>query len=224
MAERTGPRGPYRKGLERRREIIAAAAELFSESGYTHSSIRELAKRVNLTQPGVLHHFSTKEELLIEVLNLRDVSVAEHLSALEAADVVTRSREVARHSAEHEGLTSLFIILSAEAIYPDHPAHEYFTEHYREAQAETREPVSGLTSVDASVEVSPELIAALGVAVQDGLQLQRRYRDDLDVVAAVDAFWRMVAAARVTWASAPTGARTGVDAAAEPGVDATAPA
>jgi hypothetical protein len=36
--------------------------------------------------------------------------------------------------------------------------------------------------------------------VQDGLQLQRRYRDDLDVVEAIDAFWRLVAAARETWA------------------------
>jgi AcrR family transcriptional regulator len=199
VPEQSRSRGPYRKGLERRREIIAAAAELFAESGYRHSSIRELAKRVNLTQPGVLHHFADKEELLVEVLNLRDSSVAEYLSTFEDSDVAARSREVARHSAEHEGLTSLFIILSAEAIYDDHPAHRYFTDHYRTAQDETRETPAGL-SVDASDAVNPELIAALGVAVQDGLQLQRRYRDDLDVVEAIDAFWRLVAAARETWA------------------------
>lgn len=203
MAERTGPRGPYRKGLQRRREIIAAAAELFAESGYTHSSMRELARRMRLTQTGVLHHFADKEELLVEVLNLRDSSVAEHLSTLQATDVVTRSREVARHSAEHEGLTSLFIILSAEAIYRDHPAHTYFVEHYRTAQIETREPDTE-TSEHASLGVSPELIATIGVAVQDGLQLQRRYRDDLDVVAAVDAFWQLVAAARTAWSQAPS--------------------
>jgi AcrR family transcriptional regulator len=201
VAERNGPRGPYRKGLERRREIIAAAAELFAESGYTHSSMRELARRMNLTQPGVLHHFADKEELLVEVLGLRDSSVADYLSDLRVTDVASRSREVARHSAEHEGLTSLFIILSAEAIYRDHPAHSYFAEHYRSAQEQTL-PASE-PSGDVPVEVSPELIAALGIAVQDGLQLQRRYRDDLDVVAAVDAFWRLVAAARRTWTQQP---------------------
>ncbi|AVV46770.1 TetR/AcrR family transcriptional regulator [Streptomyces sp. P3] len=200
MAERTGPRGPYRKGLQRRREIIAAAAELFAESGYAHSSMRELARRMRLTQTGVLHHFADKEELLVEVLGLRDSSVADYLSELDATDVATRSREVARHSAEHEGLTSLFIILSAEAIDRDHPAHTYFVEHYRLAQTQTLDPGP---ETSGHALVSPEVIATLGIAVQDGLQLQRRYRDDLDVVEAVDAFWRLVAAARAHWSQHP---------------------
>ena len=193
MAQSSGPRGGYRKGTERRREIIAAAAELFAESGYRNSSMRELAKRVNLTQPGLLHYFANKEELLVEVLGLRDSSVANYLSTFRATDVATRSREVARHSAEHEGLTSLFIILSAEAIDRDHPAHQYFAEHYRSAQIQTREPDSE-TNLSTS-SLTPEMVATLGIAVQDGLQLQRRYRGDLDVVEAVDAFWRLVAAA-----------------------------
>ncbi len=199
MPETSGTRGPYRKGIERRREIVAAAAELFAESGYTHSSMRELAKRVNLTQPGVLHHFADKEDLLVEVLNLRDASVADYLSALETDDVAARSREVARHSAEHEGLTSLFIILSAEAIFRDHPAHGYFQEHYRAAQAEARD-LDTASSANPPGSVSPAMIATLGAAIQDGLQIQRRYRDDLDVVEAVDAFWRLVRAALVAWA------------------------
>ncbi|MET7896594.1 TetR/AcrR family transcriptional regulator [Streptomyces mirabilis] len=203
MAERTGPRGPYRKGLQRRREIIAAAAELFAESGYAHSSMRELARRMSLTQTGVLHHFADKEELLIEVLNLRDSSVAEYLSELHATDIATRSREVARHSAEHEGLTSLYVILSAEAIDRDHPAHQYFIERYRVAQMLTLDP-GPEAAENAPMGVSPEVIATLGVAVQDGLQIQRRYRDDLDVVEAVDAFWRLVAAARAHWAQQST--------------------
>lgn len=199
MAEHNGPRGPYRKGIERRRQIIEAAAELFAESGYTHSSVRELARRLNLTQPGVLHHFADKEELLVEVLGMRDSSVADYLADLPATDVAARSREVARHSAEHDGLTSLYIILGAEAIDPDHPAHAYFTEHYRRAKELTRPPASG-ASEEMPEEVDPELIAILGTAVQDGIQLQRHYLDDLDAVAAVDAFWRLVAAAQRTWA------------------------
>ena len=172
--------------------------QLFAESGYQHSSMRELAKRVQLTQAGVLHHFAAKEELLVEVLALRNASVAAHLSSLNDSDVAARSREVARHSAENEGLTSLFIVLAAEAIFEDHPAHAYFTDHYRTAQDQTRETDDGL-SVDAMAEVSREMVATLGIAVMDGLQLQRRYREDLDIVAAVDAFWRLVAAARITW-------------------------
>lgn len=105
---------------------------------------------------------------------------------------------MARHSVENGGLTSLFIVVAAEAIFEDHPAHAYFKEHCRTAQDETLETDAGL-SVDALASVSPDTVTALGAAVMDGLQLQRRYREDLDIVAAVDAFWRLVAAARITW-------------------------
>ena len=203
MSESPRTRGPYRKGLERRREIVAAAADLFAEAGYTHSSMRELAKRVQLSQPGVLHHFSNKEDLLVEVLGLRDASVAEFLAPIPEGDIAARSREVARHSAEHEGLTSLYIALSAEAIAPDHPAHDYFTQHFSDAQEKTRESID-----DAQAErgISREMVATLGIAIMDGLQLQLRYRDDLDIVAAVDAFWQLVAAARNEWARSPLAA------------------
>ncbi|WP_082481701.1 TetR/AcrR family transcriptional regulator [Rathayibacter sp. Leaf299] len=198
MATSTGARGPYRKGVERRREIVVAAAQLFGESGYTHASMRELAKRVGLSQALLLHYFSDKEDLLVEVLNLRDASVAEYLADIADSDVATRSRKVARHAAEHEGLTSLYIALSAEAVDPEHPAHKYFVDHYRSAQEQTREP--GVESGAVPAGVSPELVTALGIAVMDGLQVQRQYRPDVDPVAAVDAYWELIAAARSWWA------------------------
>lgn len=191
-------RGPYRKGVERRREIIVAAAQLFGESGYTHASMRELAKRVGLSQPLLLHYFSNKEDLLVEVLNLRDAHVAEYLADIADADVATRSRRVARHAAEHEGLTSLYVALSAEAIDPDHPAHQYFVDHYEAAQRLTREP--GVENGEVPAGVSPELVSTLGIAMMEGLQIQRQYLTDIDGVAVVDAFWETVAAARSWWA------------------------
>lgn len=198
MPDSNKARGPYRKGVERRREIVAEAARLFGESGYTHSSMRELAKRVGLSQALLLHYFSDKEDLLVEVLNLRDASVAEYLADISDADVATRSRRVARHSADHEGLTSLYIALSAEAIDPDHPAHRYFVDHYRSAQQQTQEP--GSASTEPPPGVSTDLVASLGIAVMDGLQIQRQYRPDVDPTEAVDAFWELVAAARAWWA------------------------
>lgn len=199
MSNHQGPRGPYRKGVERRKEIISAAAGLFAESGYTNSSIRELAKRVNLTQAGLLHHFADKEELLVEVLNLRDESVSQYLDELETDDVVARSREVVRHAAEHDGLTSLFIVLSAEAIVDDHPAHRYFVEHYRRASRAGTGSPGGSLPAEKTDAVEADLITMLGAAVQDGLQVQRRYREDVDVVEAMDAFWRLVSTARASW-------------------------
>jgi AcrR family transcriptional regulator len=186
-------RGPYRKGQERRREIVAAAAELFAESGYASTSMRELAQRVGLTPAGLLHHFASKDELLTEVLGLRQESLEAALAEVPGADMRTRAREVARHGAENAGLTSLFVVLSAEATAPDHPAHAYFAEHYR-GTAEVTQSAMAAMSRDGEVraDASPVDLASLAVAVLDGLQLQQRYRPDLDVESAVATFWRLL--------------------------------
>lgn len=198
MPDSNRARGPYRKGVERRREIVAAAAELFAESGYVHSSMRELAKRVGLSQALLLHYFADKEDLLVEVLNLRDASVADYLAEMVESDVAARSREVARHAAEHQGLTSLYIALSAEASDPNHPAHRYFVDHFEAAQQQTREPGAGAEGQLPGVD--SDLVTTLGIAVMDGLQIQRQYRPEVDPVAAVEAYWQLVAAARSWWA------------------------
>lgn len=197
MVVRTGgSRGPYRKGIERRQAIIAAAADLFAESGYSNFSVRELARRLGITQPGVLHHFADKDELLIEVLKLRDTIVADRLDTLADVDLPTRSRAVARQSAENEGLTSLFIRLSAEAIDVDHPAHDYFKQHYALTGDVSQRLQHTEPPISPQLGVSPDIVATLERAIQDGLQLQHRYRDGLDVEEVVDAFWRLVNAAR----------------------------
>lgn len=52
---------------ERRRLILAAAAQLFGERGYDGASVRDLAQQVGLLPGSVYHHFASKEELFVEV-------------------------------------------------------------------------------------------------------------------------------------------------------------
>ena len=65
-------RGQYAKGLAKRDEILDVALELFARKGYDRVSVREIAREAGLSQAGLLHHFSTKEELFLEVLRRRD--------------------------------------------------------------------------------------------------------------------------------------------------------
>lgn len=53
--------------LERRRLILNAAAELFSDSGYSNTSMREIASKAGLLPGSMYHYFSSKEELFLEV-------------------------------------------------------------------------------------------------------------------------------------------------------------
>lgn len=52
----------------RHREILDAAAELMAERGYGGASLRELARRVGMSQPSLYHYFRTKEELALQLI------------------------------------------------------------------------------------------------------------------------------------------------------------
>jgi len=51
-----------------RAAILEAAAEVFTERGYTRATIREIAKRAGVTHGLVMRHFGSKEQLLIAAL------------------------------------------------------------------------------------------------------------------------------------------------------------
>ncbi len=52
---------------ERRRQILAGAAELFVRHGYSGTSIRDIAQRTGLLPGSVYHYFPAKEDLFTEV-------------------------------------------------------------------------------------------------------------------------------------------------------------
>src|SRR4051794_22900238 len=65
-------RGEYAKTPARRHEILTAAVEVFSTSGFHKGSLRDVAERAGLSQAGLLHHFPSKHHLIEAVLTWRD--------------------------------------------------------------------------------------------------------------------------------------------------------
>ncbi len=53
-------------GPERKREILAAAREVFSAQGYENTSVADIASRVGIVEGAVYKHFPTKRDLLFE--------------------------------------------------------------------------------------------------------------------------------------------------------------
>jgi AcrR family transcriptional regulator len=47
-----------------RQRILDVALELFLKQGYEHTSLREIAERVEVTKAALYYHFKTKEDLL----------------------------------------------------------------------------------------------------------------------------------------------------------------
>ncbi|HMJ77665.1 MAG TPA: TetR/AcrR family transcriptional regulator [Iamia sp.] len=122
------------RGVERRRAIVAAATEHFAREGYRGTGIAAIAKAAGVTTGGVLHHFGSKEGLLVAVLQQRD---RDALTAFEAAPPATVADEldrwvaVAAWSEGRAAVAALHTVLLAESIAEDHPARSFFVERNR---------------------------------------------------------------------------------------------
>jgi AcrR family transcriptional regulator len=57
-----------RPGKNAREEILDAAAELFTNLGYTRTSTRRIADAVGMRQASLYHHFATKDDILDALL------------------------------------------------------------------------------------------------------------------------------------------------------------
>ncbi|CAK8054361.1 TetR/AcrR family transcriptional regulator [Eupransor demetentiae] len=53
---------------ETRQRILNAATELFLMDGYEQTTTREIAKKLDISQPALYHHFGDKETLFVEVI------------------------------------------------------------------------------------------------------------------------------------------------------------
>ncbi|WP_031087722.1 TetR/AcrR family transcriptional regulator [Streptomyces sp. NRRL WC-3549] len=165
----------YAKGRAKRGEILDQAMALFGEAGYRGASLRVLATRCGISHPGLLHHFPTKESLLLAVLEHRDEVDGAWLDLGDTTGVrrLRRFAELAALNATRRGIVELFTVVSAEATAADHPAHAYFVRRYAHS-------VSGaeLAYVQAREEgglregVDPALAGAQLIALMDGLQVQ----------------------------------------------------
>jgi AcrR family transcriptional regulator len=168
-------RGGYAKGRERRDAILAAANEVFATRGFRGASLATIAKLVGVSEPGLLHHFSSKEELLLELLALRDQHDDERVvQAFEAhAHVLDVLLELCRQNAERPGIVRLFTILAAESVDSDHPAHAWFVDRYalrREQLA--RRLAEEQRDGHVAAGIDPDKAAGHILAMFDGLQIQ----------------------------------------------------
>ncbi|MCF2531574.1 TetR/AcrR family transcriptional regulator [Yinghuangia soli] len=163
-------RGPYEKGEAKRREVLLAALEIFATEGYRGTSLRKVAARCDLSLAGLMHYFASKEDMLTQVLRMRDEaantprtaehSVQDHLATI-------------RNNSSTPGLVELFVSMAAAAGDPEHPAHAFYAERY----PVVREHAARLlqTAMDEgrmSTAVPADRAAVMLLSVADGVQLQ----------------------------------------------------
>lgn len=184
-------RGPYAKGVAKRETILEAALDLFATRGYDRTSVREIARRAGLSQAGLLHHFSTKEELFLEVLRHRD---GRGDTAAGEAHTVDRLIGAVDRNAEEPGLVRLFVAMSAESVEDPSAARQFFGDRYAWLLRDIARDVSARRSgEDHARGLAPEDIASLLVAVADGLQAQWLLDPEgVDMTARIRLLWAVL--------------------------------
>lgn len=200
-AATAGPRGGYARGRATQQEIIRTAILVFADVGYHGASLRDIAARVGISHPGLLHHFPNKAALLEAVLEYRDAVDEESFEedVARGTDYFDALLNLVERNRLRRPLVELFAGLSTEATSPDHPAHDYFQRRYtrvvREQSAHLRERAArgGLAP-----GVDPEQAARTVVALIDGLQVQwllsleRSDADRVDMAADLKAYLTLI--------------------------------
>jgi AcrR family transcriptional regulator len=165
-------------GRASRKAILAAAADVFAENGYRGTSLTEIANRVGMTQPGLLHHFNTKDQLLLAVVEEHEQS-SEHTNSLtddlapEKFHLVDSIEKLALGNVRARQAQMLLTTLSAEAIIRDHPLHDHFVQRYRTFRRGLGNMLARAQEHGAMrADVNPQEIAREIIATLDGLHLQ----------------------------------------------------
>ncbi|MGW0334781.1 TetR/AcrR family transcriptional regulator [Streptomyces sp. NPDC003011] len=156
------------RSQERRAEIVRAALEVIAERGYRAASLAAVAERVGLTQQGLLHHFPTKDALLVAVLQERDKWDAVPAGTWR----VDLLASLVEYNAMRPGIVQTFSALLGESVTEGHPAREYFTERYARVRASMAAVLRTEYGDRLPNGLTPERAAPVLVAVMDGLQYQ----------------------------------------------------
>jgi AcrR family transcriptional regulator len=178
-------RGPNRRGIERRRQIVDAAAAVFAELGYSGGSVRMIADRIGSSPASLIQLFGSKEGLLIAVLeDWSQRSRPAEPSQETGISWFTRLPEVMRYNIANRGLIELFLTMAAEASNSQHPAHQFIADRYativEEVSRHFQEAIdAGDFHPMSDQEIDQE--TRILFAVMDGLELQWLINPDSDL-------------------------------------------
>lgn len=175
-----GDRGPYAKGRERRQAILQSTLEVFSTLGSRGASMSAIARHVGVSPALLQYYFSTREDLLQEVITEWD-----HDNSVRGEGLTHFADWLRgiRHNMQSPGLIHLYMTAVVEATDQDHPNREFYAQRYAGLTPEIVQEIRNQQSsgnVDPGAD--PERIARLLLAAIEGLQIRWLHQPDFDMV------------------------------------------
>lgn len=157
-----------------RTRILESASAAIARRGYNGTSLEKIATGAGLSKAGVLHHFSSKDEILSTILRERDeIDFLLEENASTSIDMLRDLVMVAQRDIADIEQTRVFALLLGEAVGLDNPIQDWFRARYDRLRTRL---AGGISEAMFEGVVRPETdaaaIAAEALAMMDGLQFQ----------------------------------------------------
>lgn len=169
------PGRPKAGSEDKKARILAEALTLFSTRGFAATSLADIARASDISKAGLLHHYSSKDQLLAAVLEERDRRTMSRLpgEAAGAEAALDAWVEMVAHNQRHPDGVALYTAMSASVIDVEHQAHPWFRHHLMAAIQYLGDSLErGKVAGEVRVDAPSEQIARKLVALSDGLQVQ----------------------------------------------------
>lgn len=153
--------------------ILEAAMEVFGTKGYTNGSLLEVGQKVGLTRQGILHHYPSKEKLLLAMLDYRDdadVAGLDGHHVPSGAAFFDHLVTTTRINTTRPGVLQAYSVLSADSVTEGHPAQQFFRDRYAGLRAMIVEALHDVAPGVDATRLRDSASALIGT--MDGLQIQ----------------------------------------------------
>ena len=148
--------------------------ETFGAKGYYNGSLAENAEKVGITHAGVLHHFGTKEQLLIAVLKYRDESdleIVANQQLPQGMDLFWHLIHTAVANTKREGIVQTYAAITGESVTDDHPARSFVISRFSMLRAYIEDALRIVCGPTLPDDVRTNAATSI-IGVMDGIQLQ----------------------------------------------------
>ena len=165
---------PQARTLERREDVLRAAMSVFGQRGYNKGALVEVAEQAGMTHAGVLHHFGSKEALLVAMLQYRDGEEAAGVpgrAQTEGPAFLGHMLDTVKENTGRPGVVQTYTVLSAESVTEGHPAQSYFRDRFSGLRDKIAGVLAEVTGREADESEVRDDASAL-IALMDGLQVQ----------------------------------------------------
>jgi AcrR family transcriptional regulator len=164
------------RGLKNRDVTLAAATDLWAEYGYAGTSLAMIATRVGISQAGLLHHFGSKDQLLLAAIERHGQRERDRISRLDGL-VGRKAFEMLFQSVEDSlvdfGAARLFAALQRDGMIEDNPAAQFIDDHYATLRRYLLAAIErGISDGSIPSDIDAPTVVNFALAVCDGITIQ----------------------------------------------------